>query len=56
MSQDLSDYKVQFNYIPKFVYKMFQDCGMTDRDIERLMTDNPRDIFEGKPCRVGDYA
>ena len=22
----------------------------------RLMTDNPRDIFEGKSCRVGDYA
>lgn len=56
MSQDLDDYKVQFNYIPKYVYKMFQDCGMTERDIERLMADNPRDIFEGKSCRVGDYA
>ncbi len=51
MAQDLDEYKVQFNYIPKYVYDMFRDCGVEDGDIKRLTVDNPRDIFEGKPLR-----
>ena len=46
MAQDLDEYKVQYSYIPKYVFEMFRDCGMNDNDIKRLMVDNPRKIFE----------
>lgn len=48
MERDLNKFLFQFNYIPKYVYNMFKECGITESEIDHIMVKNPQRIFEGK--------